>query len=63
MTEFSPLLVPGTNHPSYYHIQRTSKCGLRDFEAFEAHEKGLCFNFPTPHYNNQSEVEQGYDKH
>ena len=36
---------------------------MRDFEAFEAYQKSLCYSFPTPRYNNQSEVEQSYDKH
>ena len=31
-----------------------------DFEGDEAFQKGLCYSFPTPHYNNQSEAEQGY---
>ena len=61
MTIFSRYSgVPGTNHSNYYHNQQTSKYGLHDFEAYH---KGLCYSFPTPHDNNQSEVEQGYSKH
>lgn len=41
---------------------QTLKCGLRDFEAFEAFQKALCYSFPTPHCNNQTEAEQGYYK-
>ena len=53
-------LLSRTHHPNYYRSSQTLECGWCNFEGVKAFQKGLCYSFPTPHYNNQSQAEQGY---